>query len=205
MKMHQKKRSVSLLIILFPLIVSGQNAQQLPLPGINDSLSLQQIVKQVAILIPYCSEGSGGYHFCGCGDRPCPFRILSQYFRAGRLYHGWDRVPNYQSPCWEAFELYPQNNYNAEVDVNEVIYDFSKTSRNVKMEESGKTISEKSVELVKQRLNLVTVISYYTLVYLQEALKINNVQLGKPERSSCIYYKKKETGSATQYEILPHR
>ena len=85
---------------------------------------------------------------------------------------------------------------------NETIYDFSKTSRNVKAEESGKTISEKSVELVKQKLNLVTVISYYTLVYLQEALKINDVQLENLNDHLAFITKKKETGSATQYEIL---
>jgi len=86
--------------------------------------------------------------------------------------------------------------------VRETIYDFSKTSRNIKTEESGKTISEKSVELVKQKLDLVTVVSYYTLVYLQEALKIINVQLDNLNDHLAFIIKKKETGSATQYEIL---
>jgi outer membrane protein TolC len=100
------------------------------------------------------------------------------------------------------FQIYPENNYNAEVDIRQTIYDFSKTSRNIKMEESGKAISEKTVGLVKQKLTLVTAVSYYTLVYLQEALKIKDVQLDNLNDHLAFVTKKKETGSATQYEIL---
>jgi outer membrane protein TolC len=70
------------------------------------------------------------------------------------------------------------------------------------MEESGKAISEKTIDLVKQKLNLITAISYYTLVYLQEALKIKDVQLDNLNDHLAFITKKKETGSATQYEIL---
>ncbi len=201
MKMHQKKRSVFILIILFPLIVSGQNAQQLPLPGINDSLSLQQIVKQVVSSYPTVLKAQEAIISADAAIG----LARSGYYPNISGQAGYTRLgpgSKLSVPMLGSFELYPQNNYNAEVDVNEVIYDFSKTSRNVKAEESGKTISEKSVELVKQRLNLVTVISYYTLVYLQEALKINDVQLENLNDHLAFITKKKETGSATQYEIL---
>jgi outer membrane protein len=201
MKSYQKKRFVLILIILSPFIMLGQGAQQLPIPGANDSLSLQQILQQVNSSYPTVLKAQEAINSADAAvalARSAYFPDISgqaDYTRLGP-------VSKLSIPMLGTFQLYPENNYNAEVDVRQIIYDFSKTSRNVKMEKSGKTISEKSVDLVKQKLNLVTAISYYTLVYLQEALKIKNVQLDNLNDHLVFITKKKETGSATQYEIL---
>jgi outer membrane protein TolC len=68
--------------------------------------------------------------------------------------------------------------------------------------ESGKAIAEKNVDLVKQRLTSLTITSFYLLVYFQEAVKIKDLQLGILEQHLDFVNRKKETGSATDYEIL---
>jgi outer membrane protein TolC len=201
MKRFKKKRFAFILIILFPLFISGQPARQLSLPGANDSLSLQQIIRQVTSSYPTVLKAQEAIKSADAAIG----LARSGYYPDISGQAGYTRLgpgSKLSFPMLGTFELYPQNNYNAEIDVKETIYDFSKTSRNIKTEESGKTISEKSVELVKQKLDLVTVVSYYTLVYLQEALKIINVQLDNLNDHLAFIIKKKETGSATQYEIL---
>jgi outer membrane protein len=201
MKRYKKKRILFILTILFPFFVSGQSIHQLSIPGANDSLTLQQIIQQVTSSHPTVLKAQEAITSADAAIG----LARSGYFPDISGQAGYTRLgpgSKLSIPMLGTFELYPQNNYNAELDVRQTIYDFSKTSRNIKMEESGKTISEKSVELVKQRLDLVTVISFYTLVYLQEALKINDVQLENLNDHLAFITKKKETGSATQYEIL---
>jgi len=201
MKSHKKKRFFLILIILSPLIMPGQGTLQLPIPGTNDSLSLQQILQQVNSSYPTVLKAQEAINSADAAvalARSAYFPDISGQASYTRL----GPSSKLSVPMLGSFQLYPENNYNAELDVHQTIYDFSKTSRNIKMQESGKTISEKSVGLVKQKLNLITAISYYTLVYLQEALKIKNVQLEDLNDHLAFITKKKETGSATQYEIL---
>jgi outer membrane protein TolC len=201
MKMFQKYRFLTAIIFLFPFVTQGQSPHQLPMPGANDSLSLQQILQQVTTSYPTVLKAQQAID---AADAAIGL-ARSVYYPDVSGQAGYTRLgpgSKLSIPMLGSFELYPQNNYNAEVDVRQTIYDFSKTSRNVKLEESGKTVSEKTVELVKQKLNLVTAISYYTLVYLQESLKIKNVELDNLNDHLNFITKKKETGSATQYEIL---
>ena len=201
MKSHKKKRFFLILIILSPLIMPGQGTLQLPIPGENDSLSLQQILQQVNSSYPTVLKAQEAINSADAAvalARSAYFPDISGQASYTRL----GPASKLSVPMLGSFQLFPENNYNAELDIHQTIYDFSKTSRNIRMEESGKTISEKSVGLVKQKLNLITAISYYTLVYLQEALKIKNVQLEDLNDHLAFITKKKETGSATQYEIL---
>jgi outer membrane protein len=200
-RISQRLKIISGLLIFFPVLLSAQGLHQFQIPGTDDSLSLQQILHQVTSSYPTVLKAQEAINSADASIG----LARSGYYPDISGQAGYTRLgpgSKLSIPMLGSFELYPQNNYNAEVDVRQTIYDFSKTSRNIKMEESGKTISEKSVELVKQKLSLITVISFYTLVYLQEALKINNVQLENLNDHLAFITKKKETGSATQYEIL---
>jgi outer membrane protein len=96
----------------------------------------------------------------------------------------------------------PANMIAGSVDIYQVIYDFAKTSRNIKLAQSVKDISASNVDLVKQKLTLLTAVSYYTLVYIQEAINIKNIQIETLNKHLDFIIRRKETGSATQYEIL---
>ena len=201
MNIIQKKRVLTILITLFPFLVLGQSAQHLSIPAANDSLSLQQILLEVTASYPSVLKAQEAINSADAAVA----LARSGFYPDISGQAGYTRlgpVSKLSIPILGSFQIYPENNYNAEVDIRQTIYDFSKTSRNIKMEESGKTISEKTVDLVRQKLNLVTAVSYYTLVYLQEALKIKDVQLDNLNDHLAFITKKKETGSATQYEIL---
>lgn len=196
-----KRVYLGLSAILIPFLIIGQGVQQLSIPGANDSLSLPQIIQQVTSSYPSVLKAMEAINSADASvalARSAYYPDISgqaDYTRLGP-------VSKLSIPNLGAFQIYPENNYNAEVDVRETIYDFAKTSRSIKVEESGKMISEKTVDLVKQRLTLVTSMSYYNLAYLQEALKIKDVQLQNLNDHLAFVTKKKETGSATQYEIL---
>ena len=111
-------------------------------------------------------------------------------------------VPVINVPDLGSFSLVPHDNYSAAFNLNQTIYDFGKTDRSIQLEKEGKELSRQTVEQVKQKLSQAVISNYYTLVYLQEALKIKDEQLKTLNEHLNFIKKKQETGSATQYEIL---
>jgi outer membrane protein TolC len=111
-------------------------------------------------------------------------------------------IPSISIPDMGKFSFVPHDNYSAAVNVNQTIYDFGKTEKNVLLEKQGKELNIRSIEQVKQKLSQAVIANYFTLVYLQEALKIKDEQLATLNEHLNFIRKKQETGSATQYEIL---
>ena len=63
-------------------------------------------------------------------------------------------------------------------------------------------MAEQNIELVKDQLTKRLIYVYYFLFYSQEALKINDEQIRNLREHLDLINKKKETGSATDYEVL---
>lgn len=105
-------------------------------------------------------------------------------------------------PSMGTFQLFPENNYSASVNYRQVVYDFGRTRQSIAFENENKAITEQSTELVKERLSLLVVNNFYTLAFLQAAIKIKDEQLTALNEHLNYVEKKKETGSATEYEVL---
>ena len=101
-----------------------------------------------------------------------------------------------------ALELYPPNTYNAAVSVNENIYDFGKTLKNVALDEKNKEMVQLTVEQAKQRLSMAVMGNFYGISFLQEAIRIKDDQLKTLNEHLQFVQKKADTGSATKFDIL---
>jgi outer membrane protein TolC len=98
--------------------------------------------------------------------------------------------------------LYPANNYSAALNVSENIYDFGKTKKNIAFEKQSKEMVELNVEQLKQRLSGIIVGNFYSIVFLQEAIKIKDEELATLQSHFHFVEKKAASGSATKYELL---
>jgi len=101
-----------------------------------------------------------------------------------------------------ALELYPPNMYNATVSVNENIYDFGKTNKNLALDQKNKEMVQLSVGQTKQKLSMAIVGNYFTINFLQEAIKIKEDQLKNLNDHLQFVEKKAATGSAIQYDVI---
>jgi outer membrane protein TolC len=72
----------------------------------------------------------------------------------------------------------------------------------VELENESKAIGEQTLEQVKQKLSLYTVNSFYTLLFLQAAIKIKDEQLSTLNEHLQYIEKVMATGSATEYQVL---
>ena len=169
--------------------------------NINDSLTLPQILKQVLVSYPTIAKAQEAIQLAEANIG----LAKSGYYPVIDASGSFTRigpVPSFTVPGMGSFNFAPENNYNLSANVYETIYDFEKTARKIKLEESTKELSGKNVELIKQKLTLLTSISYYSLIYLQEAIKIKENQILTLKKHLDFVTKKEATGSSTQYEIL---
>lgn len=178
-------------------LLSVQSAQSQE----KDSLTLTTIINEVVQNHPAVIKASEDLQVADAkigiarsGTLP-NVDFTSSYSRVGP-------VPVIDVPNLGSFSLVPHDNYSAAFNVNQTIYDFGKTDRSIELEKEGKELSRQSIEQVKQKLSQAVISNYYTLVYLQEALKIKDEQLKTLNEHLNYIKKKQETGSATQYEIL---
>lgn len=100
------------------------------------------------------------------------------------------------------FSLFPENVYSAGISINENIYDFGKTAKNLTLDQKNKEMVQITIEQVKQRLTSAVIASYYSICFLQEAIKIKDEQLKTFDEHLQFIQKKAATGSATQYDIM---
>jgi outer membrane protein TolC len=111
-------------------------------------------------------------------------------------------VPSFEFPNFGKVQLFPSDNYAASLNYRQTLYDFGKTSKNVKLEQENKNLFSENIELAKQRLALATVNSFYSLVFLQEAIRIKEEEIKNLQDHLNYVQKKQATGSATSYEVL---
>jgi outer membrane protein TolC len=100
------------------------------------------------------------------------------------------------------FSLFPENSYSATVNYRQVIYDFGRTRQNISIEKESKILGEQTIEQVKQKMSLAAVNSFYTLAFLQEAVRIKNEELTVLGAHLKDVETLKSTGSATDFQVL---
>lgn len=191
-------RYFRLLLAAFGVIIFGTaNSQSLP----GDSLSLNVIISEVVQNHPAVKKAQEDLNVADAkiGVAESLYKpnvdFTSSYTRIGP-------ISSVTIPDLGSFSFVPHDNYSAAFNVNQTVFDFGKKEKSISLEKQGKELSRQSVEQVKQKLSQAVIANYYTLVYLQEALKIKDEQLKTLNEHLAYIKKKQQTGSATQYEIL---
>jgi outer membrane protein TolC len=105
-------------------------------------------------------------------------------------------------PDMGTFQLYPDNNYSASINYRQLVYDFGRTRQNIELENENKAIGEQALEQIKQKMSLYAVNNFYTLVFLQAAIKIKDEQIAALSEHLGFVEKMMATGSGTEYQIL---
>ena len=191
--------------LIFQMLAITQLFSQTSQPqgnlNITDSLNLESIVKEVLNTHPSVIKANEAIQIAEAGiGLAKSARLPNIDFLAG--YTHVAPIPSITIPDLGAFKMGANDNFNSVVSIHENIYTFSKTDRNIELQESTKDITSANADLVKERLTYITALNYYTLVYLQEALIIRNLQIETLREYFNFVSKKQTTGSATQYEVL---
>ncbi len=199
-----KSRSVILTMILL-LFISNISYGQTAFPSIikndTDSLSLKQTIEQVITGHPSIQLAQEAVNNA---NAKIGLAKTSYYPEADMTanFSNMGPVTKLSIPDMGTFQLFPENNYSASVNYRQVVYDFGRTRQNIEFENESREINVQTIEQVKQRLSLLTVNNFYTLVFLQAAIKIKDEQLEALNTHLEHVEKMMATGSATEYQVL---
>ena len=196
-------------ITTFLLIVScsaavqlyGQNVNVSANKGANDSLVLSQIIRVVLDQHPSIQEAQEAI-------KAADIKIALAKTAYQPTVDGnasFTRIgpaPSFDFPGFGKISLAPANNYTTSIDYHQNIYDFGKTASEVAVETENRELAKLSIDQIKQRLAIMAVNTFYTLAYLQQAIIIKEQQITTLHEHLDFVIKKKETGSATQYEVI---
>lgn len=197
-------RSILLAILLFFFInkiIIGQVAFDTKVKPVTDSLSLKNIIERVINSHPSVKTAEEAINNDDARIRLAKTSYNPEVDMTAN-YSNLQPVIKISIPSMGTFQLYPENNYSASLNYRQLIYDFGRTKENIELENGNKAIGEQTLEQVKQRLSLLTVNNFYTLAFLQAAIKIKDEQLAALNEHLGYVEKMMATGSATEYQVL---
>lgn len=182
-----------LIFIFFPKTIFGQNINK-------DSLTLEQAIKLTVNNYPLIKQQEQKI-------KAADYKIEQQksyYYpniNGSLSYSRIGPVPSF-SFGGENLDLYPKNNYDANIDVNELVYDFGRRDKAVDLTKSFKISAEDNVNFVKTNLSYLTLHTFYSILFLDKSLAVKDTQISSLNAHLEITNKKVESGSATDYDAL---
>lgn len=182
-------------------IITGQIAITTKVKPDTDSLSLKNIIEKVISSHPSVKAADEAINNANARIGLAKTGYYPQIDMSAN-FTNLGPVTKLTLPTFGTFQLYPADNYSASINYQQLVYDFGRTRQNIELENENKAIGEQTLEQVKQKLSLLTVNNFYTLVYLQAAIKIKDEQLGALGEHLGYVEKMMATGSGTEYQIL---
>ncbi|MGC9151991.1 MAG: TolC family protein [Microbacter sp.] len=187
-------------ILLSPFGASRVVAQSSSTP-INDSLSLSTALKQVMATYPTIQEARQAIIAANAQIGLSKSRYLPNISFSSSYAH-LNPTTTITFPGLGTFQMNPSNNYNATINLDQNIYDFGKTKAGVDYAKQNSELAKLNESQLKQQLSLIVINGFYSIDYLQQAIKIKDDELKNLYDHLHFIQKKAATGSATEYEIL---
>jgi len=184
-------------LLLLPFMATGQNTANIS----GDSLTLNEILNEVIHNYPSIKKVQSDLESSDAKIGMAKTTYLPYVDFAGS-YTRIGPTSTITIPTLGSFQMSAANNYSAMLNVNENIYDFGKTEKNITFEKQSKELVGLSIDQLKQKLSGMMVGNFYSILFLQEAIKIKDEELVTLKEHFHFVEKKEATGSATKYEIL---
>lgn len=190
-------------IILFDVFspINAQSANQAHLLVKSDSLTLSAVLQNVMQTHPTIKQAEEALNVAEAHIGMAKSAYLPDVdVSANYTFLAPDPILSF--PGFGNIQFYPVNNFAGSLNIRQNLYDFGKTSNNVKVESQNKALVLKNIDLLKQKLALATTNTFFSLVFLQDAIVIKDEELRTLKEHLDFIEKRSATGSATKYELL---
>jgi outer membrane protein len=113
-----------------------------------------------------------------------------------------------QAPVAEAefgnnkIQFTPYNNYNANLSISQLIYDFGKTALQLKKNNADKAINVALIDVSKNAVAYQVATIYYGIIYLQKIIVNQQQQLEVLKQNEKQIKSKYDNGDALRYDVL---
>ena len=105
-------------------------------------------------------------------------------------------------PVLGDFRLFPADNYDAHIGGRYTVYDFGKVNATVDLNRSRTQSVRDAVDLTKNSLGFQTIRVFYTILYLEQSLQVQDEQIDALNHHLLMTKKRVSAGTATTFDIL---
>ena len=96
----------------------------------------------------------------------------------------------------------PNDNYDAKVKAEMMLFDFGRTARQVDIAKSGKQSAVYELDMTGRDLSYASVRTFYGIMFLREAVRVQDREIAALQKSLDYIRKKYDAGSATKFDVL---
>jgi outer membrane protein len=108
-------------------------------------------------------------------------------------------------PGFGEFRLYPADNYDAHVVGRYTVFDFGRIDATVNVAKSRVQSGRDAVELAKSSLAYQTIRVFYSIVYLERSLGVQDEQIEALQQHTLSTNRRVNAGTATNFDVLTTR
>ncbi len=198
-----KEKEMNKIVFVFMVglfLLAGMSLQA------QDALTLQQAIRMATHNQPLLREARDYVNVAAGQVKQSESTKLPQ-ISAGLSYHFIGPVPTIALPFGPGgnFDLAPAHNYNGQVDVRYLIYDFHRRDELIKLLKSNRLLQEEKINLLKDRFAYLTVQAFYSVLFFEQSLKVKEEQMRDLQQHLATARKLVETGSAISLDTLTTR
>lgn len=167
----------------------------------TDSLTVDRAIEQVINNHPLVQQASEAVQASIARVE----QSRSAYYPGSDVSLGYVRlgpVSMLAFPGLGEFKLFGEDNWDEHVGIKQTVYDFGKTSAVVDANLSNVELATNNIELVKTNLAFQTIQAFYAMLFLREAIQVQDSQIEALNQHLLITEKKVQAGTATSFEIL---
>ncbi len=111
-------------------------------------------------------------------------------------------IPAFSFPGFGNILLAPANSYDEHIGVDGTIYDFDKRQKSIDLAKTQVQSTKDRLELVRQDLAYRTIQTFYTILFLQRSIRVQNDEINTLNEHLLMTKKKVEAGTATDFDVL---
>ncbi len=101
-----------------------------------------------------------------------------------------------------AMKFMPNDNYDAHITAEMMLFDFGRTASTVDMAKAGRNSAVIRQDMTLRDLSLATVQTFYSVLFLQEAVKVQEKEVTALQTNLDHMQKRYDQGAATRFDLL---
>jgi outer membrane protein len=101
-----------------------------------------------------------------------------------------------------SMQFMPNDNYDARITAEMMLYDFGRTGRTVDLAKAGRNSADIRQDITLRDLSLATVRSFYSVLFLREAVKVQDKEITALRKNLDYMQKRYDEGVATRFDLL---
>jgi Outer membrane protein len=105
-------------------------------------------------------------------------------------------------PGFGEFKLFPSDNYDEHIGASVTLFDFERRQKSIQLAQTQVQSAADKLDLMKLDLSYQTIQTFYTILFLQKSIQVQNDEIATLREHLLVTKKKVEAGTGTDFDVL---